>query len=434
MFKPVTFFLLTLGIVTAGCVQKSSQQKVATQSKTVAKGSYKSNILGMVEIHTSDQYTRPITKGFGFYVDEETIVANLDLIQGAARVKIAPPGTQQLYDVTGYTACNFNHNLVLLKTVRRNKNYLKMYEPPTGVDTLYMLLRPHRDLFVSKCSMAGEFATDSATYFRLACALKAGNPVFYPDHSMAGIVQEQKNEHGKSQTVVLKAAHIINLMKQQHAAKPVLDLKGRSNKKYISYTKIEGFRVNTDAGTFVIRLYNQTPEYRDNFIQLVSDCYYDSLLIHRVLKNFLVQTGAADTKHALAGETVGWQGPGYTLPLKIVSGLYHKRGAVAASKLPDERNPHNRSDGAQFYVVSGRRFGAAELDEIEKTKNIRFTDEQRQVYATTGGAPHLDSDYTVFGEVVSGMDVIDRIAAVETDNSDRPVKDVRIKSIVIMEK
>jgi cyclophilin family peptidyl-prolyl cis-trans isomerase len=181
-------------------------------------------------------------------------------------------------------------------------------------------------------------------------------------------------------------------------------------------------------------LFDETPEYRDNFIKLVSDDFYDSLLVHRVIKDFLIQTGAADTRNAGRDDVVGWQGPGYSIPMKLVPGIFHRRGAIAASKLPTERNPRNFSDGSQFYVVCGRVFTPEELDKIEKQKNKKFTPEQRQVYTTIGGAPYLDGDYTVFGEVVSGMEVVDKIASVEVYNVDRPEKDIRIIDVEIIKK
>jgi cyclophilin family peptidyl-prolyl cis-trans isomerase len=197
---------------------------------------------------------------------------------------------------------------------------------------------------------------------------------------------------------------------------------------------VSGFKINTTMGNFVIRLYDETPAYRDNFIKLVSDDFYDSLLVHRIIKDFLIQTGAADTRNAGRDDVVGWQGPGYSIPMKVVPGIFHRRGAISASKLPSERNPRNFSDGSQFFVVCGRLFTDKELDDLEKEKGIKFTSEQRTVYKTIGGAPYLDGDYTVFGEVVSGMEVVDKIAGLKVYNVDRPEVDVRIRNIEILKK
>jgi cyclophilin family peptidyl-prolyl cis-trans isomerase len=264
--------------------------------------------------------------------------------------------------------------------------------------------------------------------------MNKGKPVFAFNHRPFGILQD-RNADKKKELSVLPAEWISKLLKEaEKDPENLIKLSQKTNKVYPSYKRIKGFRIITDMGNIDIRLFNQTPKYRDNFIKLVSDHFYDSLLIHRVIRDFLIQTGAADTKYAKKDDVVGWQGPGYTLPMNIKPGLFHRRGAIAASKLPEDRNPRNRSDGSQFYIVSGRIFSNEELDEIEKEKHIKFTPEQRKVYTTIGGAPHLDGDYTVFGEVTKGMDVVDRIANVETYAIDRPVKDIRVKTIKIIRK
>jgi cyclophilin family peptidyl-prolyl cis-trans isomerase len=185
-------------------------------------------------------------------------------------------------------------------------------------------------------------------------------------------------------------------------------------------------------GNITIKLFNETPEYRDNFIRLAKEGFYDSLLIHRVIADFGIQTGAADTRYADPDDNVGWKGPGYTIPAHIVPGLYHKRGMIGSPRKPDTKNRRRRSDGSQFYIVSGRKYFDEELDELEEQNNYTFSAEQRQAYKTVGGAPHLDGSYTIFGKVVSGMDVVDKIVKVETDKRWRPVKDIRIKRVVIL--
>ncbi len=428
---PIGFSLALLMVTQFGC--RAKQEKKAAD-EPVMRGSFQSNIKGMVEIHTSDHYTRPIDKGFGFFVDKETVVTNLDFIKGAYRAKIGAPGTTQYYEVEGYTAYNHYLNLVILKVKRRNDDYLKIVEPPLQKDTIYTLLRPRRDLFVSRTTISNHQQTDSSSIYVLAGELEPGKPAFFSDHALAGIIQTRKVEKDSVITTVLESKWIENLLKQQQPPQPIIDLSGKSDKVYISHTKVSGFRINTSMGSIVIRLYDETPDYRDNFIKLVSDGFYDSLLVHRVIKDFLIQTGAADTRNATRDDVVGWQGPGYSIPMKVVPGIFHRRGAVAASKLPSEQNPRNFSDGSQFYIVSGRVFDNKELDELEKQKHMKFTAEQRRVYTTIGGAPYLDDDYTVFGEVVSGMDVVDKIAAVKVYNVDRPEKDIRIRNIEILKK
>lgn len=428
----IIFIFLLPTFLFWGCLQK--KEKAGASALPIVRGSFQTNILGMVEIHTTDHYTRPIGNGFGFYTDEETIVTNLDFIQGAYRAKIAAPGTTQYFEIEGYTNYNLPLNLVLLKVKRRNKNHLKIVEAAERTDTLYTLLRPRRDLFVSRSATSGAQISDSVSFFILRSELEPGKPAFFHDHALAGIIQQRKITSDSTATIVIESKWIAQLMEHQHTSKPIINLSTKSDKVYISHKKVSGFRINTSMGSFVIRLFDETPEYRDNFIKLVSDGFYDSLLVHRVIKDFLIQTGAADTRNANRDEIVGWQGPGYSLPMKVVTGIFHRRGAVAASKLPSERNPRNFSDGSQFYVVCGRVFDHKELDEMEKQKHMKFTSEQRRIYTTIGGAPYLDQDYTVFGEVVSGMDVVDKIAAVKVYNTDRPDRDIRIRHVEILRK
>ena len=211
----------------------------------------------------------------------------------------------------------------------------------------------------------------------------------------------------------------------------IYELRLKSNKKYPSHLRIAGFRIRTTMGTIGIRLFDETSEYRDNFIKLVCENFYDSLLVHRVLPNYLIQMGAADTRYAKKDDVVGWQGPGYTLPMDIHKHLFHKRGMVAASKLPEDHNKSNRCDGSQFFIVAGRRFTEIDLESIEKEYGKKFSLEQKQAYTTVGGAPYLDGDYTVFAEVTEGMAVVDKIASVPL-NGDRPKEDIRIKDVEIV--
>jgi peptidyl-prolyl cis-trans isomerase A (cyclophilin A) len=432
--KTKSLFLLIPGIfllIFSACKSNAGKQNTG---QSMPKGSYQENIKGMVEIHTYDHYNRPEKKGFGFFVDRDLVVTNLEWIKGAYKARITPPGTKDFHDVRGYTAYDHNLNLVLLKVKRNNPAYIETGGSIRQSDTLYTLKRPSRNLFVVKGIAEQYQDLDSVGFWPVPDDMKKGKPAFRLNHEFMGIVQERIINDTLQKAVLSKKWIAQLLKKQSNTPKSIYELRTKTNKVYISYKKVSGFRIKTDVGNIVIRLYNETPEFRDNFIKLVSDQFYDSLLVHRVLKNFLIQTGAADSKYAGKDDVVGWQGPGYDLPSHIVPSLYHKRGAVAASKLPADRNPRNRSDGSQFFIVSGRIFTNGELDDIEKEKGFRFTPSQRKVYTTVGGAPYLDRDYTVFGEVVSGMDVADKIAAVETYGENRPVKNIRIKTIEIIKK
>ena len=187
----------------------------------------------------------------------------------------------------------------------------------------------------------------------------------------------------------------------------------------------------TSMGSIVVRLADSTPLHRDNFLKLVKQGYYDSVLFHRVINQFMIQGGDPDSKHAPPGTPLGEGGPSYTVPAEFRTTLFHKKGALAAARQGDDVNPQKASSGSQFYIVQGRTFTDGRMDTLETTrlKGRKIPANEREVYKTIGGTPHLDQGYTVFGEVVKGLDVVDKIAAVPTskgDDRDRPLQDVRI--------
>lgn len=242
--------------------------------------------------------------------------------------------------------------------------------------------------------------------------------------------------------------------------------------------------VETTAGNFTILLYGDTPRHRDNFVKLVKEGYYDSTLFHRVIKDFMIQAGDPDSRKAAPGQALGSGGPDYKIDAEIVFPKhYHKRGALAAARQGDQVNPMKQSSGSQFYVVTGRVLSEGEVAQLENHLNNSkkqsifnslamahrdsiiamqqrgdraglqalqekliaeteakvaqepapgISEEMKQDYTTIGGAPHLDGQYTVFGEVIDGMDTIDKIEKVETDGRDRPNEDVRILSMKIL--
>jgi len=189
----------------------------------------------------------------------------------------------------------------------------------------------------------------------------------------------------------------------------------------------------TTVGNFTISLFNETPRHRDNFIKLVESGYYDGLLFHRIIKDFMVQTGDPDSRTATPGQTLGEGGPDYTLPLELdLPYHYHYRGAVAAARESDDVNPERRSSGSQFYIVWGKTYTAQKLSGIadfivEKTGGeAEMTPDMSHTYQTQGGTPHLDGQYTVFGEISDGLKIIGQMQKVKTDAHDRPLEDVKI--------
>lgn len=238
-------------------------------------------------------------------------------------------------------------------------------------------------------------------------------------------------------------------------------------------------KIETTLGDIVVRLYDETPIHRDNFVKLVKEGYYDGTLFHRVIKDFMIQGGDPDSKGAPAGKMLGVGGPDYTLEAEIKDNLYHKRGALAAARQGDEVNPERRSSGSQFYIVWGQVFKESQLgqlgkqlrmqkvqdvfnnlakahrDEIMQMRRERnraglqelqdqliaeaenkvgkqgLTDEQMQLYSTVGGTPHLDGQYTVFGEVEEGLNVVEQIQNTATGRGDRPTNDIDMRMTII---
>lgn len=194
-------------------------------------------------------------------------------------------------------------------------------------------------------------------------------------------------------------------------------------------------QIDTDMGKIKVKLFNDTPQHRDNFIKNVKEKRYDGLLFHRVIKQFMVQGGDINSKDAPIEQHLGDGDPGYTIPAEIVYPKYfHKRGMLCAARTSDDENPERASSGTQFYIVTGKFYTEMELDKMEEKDNKTFTPEQRKAYMLEGGAPHLDGTYTIFGEVIKGMKVVDKIQFVETNEDDRPLKNIKIKTMTIVDK
>ncbi len=244
-------------------------------------------------------------------------------------------------------------------------------------------------------------------------------------------------------------------------------------------TAIMKVKIQTMLGDIIVRLYDETPLHRDNFIKLAKEGYYDGTLFHRVIKDFMVQGGDPDSKGAPAGKMLGMGGPDYTIEAEIKDNLFHKRGALAAARQGDQVNPERRSSGSQFYIAWGQVYNEGQLRQFSKqlrmqrvqaafndlaaehrseiiqmrkdrdraglqelqdrliaeaekrVGNAGLTDEQIQVYTTIGGVPHLDGQYTVFGEVEEGLDVVEMIQGTATGRGDRPLDDIEMRVTVI---
>lgn len=197
-------------------------------------------------------------------------------------------------------------------------------------------------------------------------------------------------------------------------------------------TKNTMILLETTKGNIKIELYNDTPVHSNNFVKLTKEGYYDGMLFHRVIEGFMIQGGDPDSKTAASGERLGSGGPGYTLPAEIIPNHFHKRGAIAAARTGDQGNPMRRSSGSQFYIVHGQKTPASQLKAYSRY-GFEFSDEQLKTYEEIGGAPTLDAQYTVFGEVVDGMEVVDMIASAQKDGADRPKEDIKIIKATVIE-
>lgn len=206
-----------------------------------------------------------------------------------------------------------------------------------------------------------------------------------------------------------------------------------STQEAFSQSAAHTLLIETSKGNMKCILYEQTPMHSDNFIKLVNNGTYNGVLFHRVIKDFMIQSGDPDSKNAEKGTLLGTGGVCYRVPAEFNPDLYHKNGAIAAARQGDQTNPNRESNGSQFYIVQGEIFSDEQLDQMENSgAHIKFTAEQRMIYKAVGGTPHLDYGYTVFGEVIEGFDVISAISAEPTDERDRPLEDVKIIKITVL--
>jgi len=192
-------------------------------------------------------------------------------------------------------------------------------------------------------------------------------------------------------------------------------------------------RIKTNKGECVVMLYNQTPQHRDNFYKLAKEGFYNGTLFHRVINAFMIQGGDPDSKTAKPGQALGEGDLGYTVPAEFRDSLFHKKGVLAAAR---DNNPEKASSASQFYLVQGKTFTDAQLDMVEtqRLQGRKIPAYQREVYKTLGGTPHLDKNYTAYGEIVQGLEMVDKIAAVKTATGDRPVEDVKMEVTVLKKK
>jgi peptidyl-prolyl cis-trans isomerase B (cyclophilin B) len=213
----------------------------------------------------------------------------------------------------------------------------------------------------------------------------------------------------------------------------------KGSKKTEAYKEIFFYAPNdchvimeTNMGDMIFKLFESTPKHRDNFIKLIESNYYKEILFHRVIPGFMVQGGDPDSKYAKKGQRLGSGGPAYNIDAEIGSEYYHVKGALAAARQGDNVNPLKKSSASQFYIVTGREISDQQLEEFEEQKDIRYSTAIKSAYLTNGGSPQLDGEYTVFGQIVEGIDVLDKIGSSQTDENDRPLEDIKIINVKVI--
>ena len=437
--------ILFLGMVLFSCDGENKKtENAAKNTKSVSPVNTENQIdeweqmLASVAKIESYDNGRILEKGQGFFVGANLLVTKYSLVNQATEVKIQPLDGNKTYSATRFVAFDRINDLIILEvdSVKREPIVLVEGEIPRSAKTMYIAPKTSKttQLFTGKVLNLAN--VKGINLYRLTNRIRSsqfGSPIFVSNKKAIGVAFSAVVDY-EEQSFATPSFYISEMLKNKKGEPELLEtLKISANSKVAAENmKIKGLVIETGYGNITIKLFNETPGYRDNFIRLVKEDFYDSLLIHRVIADFGIQSGAADTRYARPGDNVGWKGPGYTIPAHVVDGLYHKRGMIGSPRKPDTANERRRSDGSQFYIVSGRKYFDNELDDLETQNNYTFSKEQRQVYKSVGGAPHLDGSYTIFGQVVSGMEVVDKIAKVETDKRWRPVKDIRVKDIRIL--
>ena len=440
--KSYQWLLILIFFIGLGCsnpekeksTSSTKTQKEATQQENTK--SYIRFIPSIVKVESFDK-DRFLETETAFFVEKDIVVCRLSKLREATDVLITPFDENKNYKVTGYVAVDRINDLVLLKVEGIERTPIPLFRgiSPVSAKTIYLTKPRNNTLPLHRGKVLSYSNFNGTKRYKISNRFfnkTFGTPIFVSTQQAIGLAFSETVDY-EVQYFAIPSHFIIDLLNKKSNPKKLESLKTRASQAISeANSKIKGLLIKTDIGDIKIRLFNETPVYRDNFIRLVREGYYDSLLIHRVIKNFCIQSGAADTRYATPDDIVGWKGPGYSLPAHIIPEFYHKRGVIGSPRKPDRKNSKRRSDGSQFYIVTGRTYSDAELDEIETETGYKFSATQRQVYKTVGGAPHIDGTYTIFGEVIQGMPVADLLARVPVNSDFRPLKDIRIQKIVII--
>lgn len=439
MKQPV--LLLSLFLLLFSCGRKEEKKQVeakpaATPAESAADAGWE-NIRGSIVKFDSYDGDRILETGQGFFIDNNLIVTTYSVVKNATRVVFSPLNETKTYVAEKYVAIDRINDLVILQcdSISRTPLELHLDSVPQSAKSMYILAESGKTVQLFTGKVLNRAKVKGNEVFRITNRVRKsffGMPVFLSNRKVLGSAFSAM-ENYEEQSFAIPADYIANLYKTRSKTPSSLASLSRVDEKTAAQNRnIKGLVLETSAGNITIQLFNETPEYRDNFIRLAKEKYFDGLLFHRVIAEFGIQSGAPDSRSAGKGDVIGFKGPGYTLPAHFIPSLYHKRGMIGSPRKPDNKNERLRSDGSQFYIVTGRKYNDIELDALEKQNKYKFSAEQREFYKTIGGAPHLDGSYTVFGEVVEGMEIADEIVKAETDDEWRPVKDIRLKKVRIL--
>ena len=433
--------LLFLFLLLFSCGRKEEKKQaepkpVVTPGESAVDAGWE-NIRGSIVKFDSYDGTRILETGQGFFIDNNLIVTTYSVVKNATRVVFTPLNENKSYVAEKYVAIDRINDLVILQcdSISRTPLELHLDSVPQSAKSMYILAESGKTVQLFTGKVLNRAKVKGNEVFRITNRVRKsffGMPIFLSNQKVLGIAFSAV-ENYEEQSFAVPADYIVNLYNTRSKTPSSLASLSRVDEKTAAENRnIKGLVLETSAGNITIRLFNETPEYRDNFIRLAKEKYFDGLLFHRVIAEFGIQSGAPDSRNAGKGDVIGFKGPGYTLPAHFIPSLYHKRGMIGSPRKPDNKNERLRSDGSQFYIVTGRKYNDIELNELEKQNKYKFSAEQREYYKTNGGAPHLDGSYTVFGEVVEGMEIADEIVKAETDKEWRPLKDVRLKKVSIL--
>lgn len=443
--KTITALFMIFCILIGACSKRENQnqQKQGTITGTTSKPvdnsiSFQKYAPAIFTIETFEN-KRVLEKGRAFMVGKNMVVAPFSLFESATRAELTSIDGKTVLNVEDYLAVDRINDLIILKTPETAIQPLNLYlgNQTQNVITYTLGVRDNGTVVKYKGKCLDTMLIEGQELLSINNVVRAnmeGDALLVKTGQVFGLAMRKEVVYER-QYVAIPAKQIHKLVQNLKPATPIQDLDGGSDELFLKqHQNTTGARIVSDQGVIEMKFYDQIPSYKANFIRLTLEGFYDSLLIHRVIRGFGIQSGAADTRYAKPNDPIGWKGPGYTIPAHIETDLFHKRGAIGSPRKPDTANKKRRSDGSQYYIVTGRTYTDRELDELERENNYTFPEAHRSYYKTIGGAPHLDGAYTVFGEVTSGLNIADAIQNRAVDRKYRPQQDIRVLRVELIQK